>query len=384
MFKLWYGESDEDAKFLAEISDLKDLSYTIQEIYPSNTRDFVRNPDLIRDLLYLDKPDVIITMGEPEKPIFGVEFCAEAGTGHDYFQRVARIVAAAEFGTPFAYVFPEKKWVQRRGTEGRWDLYNPLMFRTLVQIGCFHQTPVLGFFWDSDQEKGQPQEGYLCFDSAFPKMPDRASDEIQALARFLNLTLAYARENRPFASMVFDPFYGTREAWMWEKYHDRAQGRENWSPLSACSVVKTVDLEKQAQRIAGMNDLKLPPELAARPESVVYSNNSRTFRGDPYAGALCAVDYLWCRNGPTVRHRYRNLVIRFAKAPYAQVVEMYRRYYRTRCPFQEEQVETLRKKEGLRYLTLHLKDGCRYTKKKELRIICSVADIVLFKDGVLF
>jgi hypothetical protein len=63
---------------------------------------------------------------------------------------------------------------------------------------------------------------------------------------------------------------------------------------------------------------------------------------------------------------------------------MYQRYYQRHCPFQEKQAETLRKENGLRYLTLHLKDGCRYTKKKELRIICSVADVVLFSDGVLF
>jgi len=101
MFKLWYGESDEDARFLTAISDLHNLPYTTQRMYPSDERSFVRNPDLIRDLL----------------------------------------------------------------------------LRALIQIGRFHQTPLLGFFWDADQISGLSHEGYLRFDSTFPKLPRRDSEE---------------------------------------------------------------------------------------------------------------------------------------------------------------------------------------------------------------
>jgi len=171
---------------------------------------------------------------------------------------------------------------------------------------------------------------------------------------------------------------------MWEKCYARLSKRKVWSPLSACESMPTIRLEDTIRRIAGRSDVELPPELKARAESVIYRNDCVDFRGDPYAGALCAVDYLECRCGPTIRHRHRNLVIHFDNAPYAQVVKMYRGYYQKQCPFQEEQAETLRKEEGVRYLTLHLKDGCRYTKRKELRTICSVADVILFRDGVLF
>jgi len=382
MFRLWYGESDEDAKFLKEISILQDLPCTFHKIYGSNTKDFVRNPDLIKDLLYLDKPDVIVTMGEPERPIFGVEFCGEAGTGHNYFQRVARIVAAAERGTPFAYVFPERKWVRREKDEG-WDYYNPLMFQTLIQIGRFHRTPVLGFFWEADLSRGKSTEGYLTFDEQYPKLPDRTHSEIKALSQFLNLTVEYAQRNQPFSSLVFEPFYGHREAWMWEKFHARA-GNRTWSPLTSCKVIPTDELETEICNLMGKERLELPPYIKARQESVVYKNYCRTFRGDPYAGALCAVDYLWCRNGPTVRHRYRNLVLHFANASYQQVVEMYGGYYQRKCPFREQVTEPPRESGTLRHLTLHLKEGCRYTKKKELRILCFIADVILFKDGVLF
>jgi len=121
----------------------------------------------------------------------------------------------------------------------------------------------------------------------------------------------------------------------------------------------------------------LPHYVTERKETIIYEPNTRQFRSDPYSGSLVGIDYLACRLGETVRHRHRNLVIRFENVKFKKMKKMFTRYYRKECPFNP------RYKKTDSYLTLHLKDGCRYTKQKELRIYCYVADLLIFQDGAL-
>ncbi|RLF80097.1 hypothetical protein DRN44_07850, partial [Thermococci archaeon] len=147
MFKVWYHDNRTFAEYLIETTKLNEHDPEIERI--STGRDFANNPDMIQKILYLDMPDAIVTYGFPEKPILGIEFCAEAPSGHDIFQRVARVAASASFGTAFAFIFPEKKWVVRT-IGGRWDNYNPLVMRALMHISRFHKVPSLSFFWEAD------------------------------------------------------------------------------------------------------------------------------------------------------------------------------------------------------------------------------------------
>jgi hypothetical protein len=116
----------------------------------------------------------------------------------------------------------------------------------------------------------------------------------------------------------------------------------------------------------------------SRSETLVYSPESNIFRADPYAGNLAGIDYLECRNGPTVRHRYRNLAMEFRNIKFSDVAKMYTEFYQNSCPF--------RKGYGKadRYLTLHLREGCKSTKQKELRTFGYLPDILLLNDAALF
>jgi len=369
----WYGDDRQAAKFVVAQTALRHHDVRIRKIH-TNRRDFVRNPDAIQRMLYLDRPDIVITTGDPEVPILALEFCAEAPTGHNITQRMARVAAAAEFQIPFAYMFPERKWITRRGG-GRWDEYNPLPLYSLLQIARFHQCPVLAFFWEASEEaRGH---GRLCCDSAIPgaELPDARRNETQALFQFVNLALTYAQEHRPFSEMAFDPFVMTRERWMWERFNVRRRELDELSPLSATGEVSTSALARKLKRL-GLTD-GLPAHVKARPRTLLYSPKVTTFRSDPYAGNLVAIDYAKCRVGPTVRHRHMNLAIAFSELPFRLAREKFRHFHARACPFRDgyDRADS--------YLTLHLRDGCRYTKQKELRVFCFYADIVIFQDAVL-
>ena len=368
---VWYGDDRQAAKFLVAYTALTQHEVRMRKIY-AGREDFVRNPDAIQRMLYLDRPDVVITTGEPETPILAVEFCAEAPTGHNLTQRMARVAAAAEFQIPFAYVFPERKWVMRRGG-GRWDEYNPLPLYAMLQIGRFHQCPVLAFFWEASEDI--VGSGRLCCDRAFPSLPDSERDEMRAFSRLVDLSLAYAQEHRPFSGMAFDPFVMERERWMWERFHARPGTLESQSPLTSTRLVSTAGL---ARKLRGRGlPINLPPHVMRRSKTLLYSPRVTTFRSDPYAGNLVAMDYVKCRVGPTVRHRHLNLAIEFAELPFELAREKFQRFHKQACPFRSsyDQADP--------YLTLHLRDGCRYTKQKELRIFCFYADLVIFSDAVL-
>jgi len=377
LFKLWYHENKSFAEYLIELTELNNYNPEIEKLRTGKR--FAENPEMIKNILYLDIPDVIITYGFPEKPILGVEFCAEAPSGHDVFQRVARVAAAAEFGAPFAFIFPEKKWVIREKMGGRWDLYNPLSMRALINIGRLHKIPILAFFWEADQTYGNKAQGFLQMDEEFENLPDRNTAEIRKFIEFVNKIIYYTNKNLPFSEMVYDPFVSEREAWMWRKYCSRFERKPDlfrWSPLTSCRLLKTEQLIDIINEKIG-RAVDLPQYILSRDECIVYEPRTKQFRADPYAGSLIGIDYLVCRTGQTIRHRYRNLIMHFKEIEYESMKEKYLRYYFRSCPFNPKYDKIDR------FLTLHLRDGCRYTKQKELRIYCYIADLLMFADAVL-
>lgn len=378
MFTVWYHDNKSFAEYLVAATKLRGYKPKIKKI--SLGRNFADNPDTIQKILYLDNPDAIVTCGFPEKPVLGVEFCAEAPTGHDIFQRVARVAASASLGTAFAFIFPEKKWITRQSGGGRWDTFNPVVMRAMTNISRFHKIPALAFFWESNKLTGNPAEGFLLTDNNHPNMPDVNSEEMKKFVHFVNLTIDYVLQNKHFEEMMFDPFILDREAWMWEKYNSKCSANPDifkWSPLTSCVKVSTQDLIKLIQRITKTKP-NLPDYVLQRNETVIYQPETNIFRSDPYTGSLVGIDYLVCRNGETVRHRHRNLVMYFPKLKFRDMRSRFIRYYKEECPFNPKMKETDS------YLTLHLRDGCRYTKQKELRIYCYIADVLAFKDAVLY
>lgn len=375
-FTIWFGESEETADYIRVNTVLAQRRCTKKQMYVSSSPKFAENPELIKGILYLDRPDVIVTAGFPEQPVVGVEISAEAMSGHDVFQRFGRIVAAVEHGVPFAYMFPYQKWVRRK-TSARWDFCNPLIFRALLYLTRIHGIPALPFIWEAHDNPHSSPHGGLRTAPSRSCLPDPSADETKALFSFVNMVIKYFEARKPFIQIINTPFFADRERLMWKWYYERG-GDGNWAPLTSTEHIDTRDLITIIKEAINA-DIELPEFVLARPKTILYKPHTQTFRGDPYAGSLLAIDYLCCRDGPTVRHRHTNLGLWFPRVSITELINKAKTYHRNTCALRYNTVEA----NANRFYTLHLRDGCRYTKQKEIRMFCAIADIVIFKDGVI-
>ena len=60
------------------------------------------------------------------------------------------------------------------------------------------------------------------------------------------------------------------------------------------------------------SNYKIGELLRSSQKTVIYQVDAK-FRGDPYPGALAAIDYLLCREGKSFEERSHNLVLAWGK-----------------------------------------------------------------------
>ena len=130
----------------------------LQESDASKSGGFHKVPDHIKKILYLDAADIIIEYNS--NPIICIEETKEAGTGHNAFQRFARIAAAAENGVPALYLQPEAVIIDRVSKKKgetivntKWDSINPLIFQAYHSVMEIFKIPALFFYYPSDYRK---------------------------------------------------------------------------------------------------------------------------------------------------------------------------------------------------------------------------------------
>ena len=150
MYRVWYS-TEGFADYIINNTLLKTKCPVKNKIYESdanNPKNFHTVPDHIRKILYLDAPDLIVEKNN--EPIFSIEITKEAGTGHNAFQRFARIAAAVENKVPAFYIYPEAVIIQREGQNTRWDKINPLIFKALDAVMNLYLVPALLYYFPSD------------------------------------------------------------------------------------------------------------------------------------------------------------------------------------------------------------------------------------------
>src|SRR3989339_122018 len=351
IFKIWV-DSDGDVnqgKYFFENTDLNKLNCSIERVYSNKTDNFAKNPKKIQDMLYLDKPDVIITYQENEQsieiPVLSLEISEQTPMGQNTFQRFPRAVASAEQGVPFVIIFPEKDWVQRTKKESSgWEMASPFVFNGLKKLSEFHNIPVFSVNWACNEKKVS-HKGYKSYDTKFPNMPDSNSEEMKKLFIFINLLI------------------------------QNTLGGYQTSKLLENREIKELVEDLDAKRF---DTSTFPDYIKARDESLIFYSETNNFRADPYTGTMLVYDYSFCRYGKEKTGRHRNLIVHFPKISFSDIECKYSSYYERRCPFKPGS------KHDNQYLALHLRDGCKFTKIKEFRIYFYFADIIILKDVILF
>lgn len=412
MYRIWYS-TESFADFVIDHTILSSYDVVKNKMYESDANNptyFHSTPDHIRKILYLDAPDIIVERNN--EPIFSIEVSTEAGTGHNAFQRFARIAASVENSVPAFYIYPEGAIITRQQATPRWDKINPLIFQALDAVMSIYNIPALLYYFPSDlnsyldnpiDSPNLAQKG-LNYDKdivRYAGCPDGSSESMHKLFLAINEVIK-TTENcgvlQAREKLLRHIVIRERKSYMQSEFVRKAEGRsiDDMSPLSAVKTVPTEFvlnyLSRYENKSYNIGDL-----LPSRDETTIYQINAH-FRGDPYPGAFAAIDYLKCREGKTFEDRRNNLVLLFGQLSVdydnrticiddtngSTITDFFNDVKNSaRHNLLTKDYTELQSKDIPRYL-MQVRYGSTYSKVKHIRVFSYFADAIIFPDGALW
>ena len=413
MYRVWYS-TESFANYIIDHTILsKQPNIVKNKMYESDANNptrFHTMPDHIRKILYLDAPDLIVE--KDNEPIFSIEITTEAGTGHNAFQRFARIAASVENSVPAFYIYPEGAIITRKGAKPKWDGINPLIFHALESVMSIYEIPALLYYFPSDiathlktpEKSPKLKCKGLRFDSDivnYPGCPE-ASDHsmikmFSAIDEILKITDTYGvkpGKKRLLSNLTIRE----QRNYMQRQFITKSNGKlpEDMSPLTAVSKIPTEFLLNYLSQYEN-NSYQIGELLRSRENTEIYQVNAK-FRGDPYPGALAAIDYLTCREGKTFEDRKHNLVLMFGELDVdygAKTISIKNKNGSSISDFFKDvksaskhnllikDYSELRNIDIPRYL-MQVRYGSTYSKVKHIRVYSYFSDAILFPDGALW
>ena len=406
-YRIWYS-TESFADFIIGNTELRNKNFTKKKMYESdanNARNFHTMPDHIKKILYLDAPDIIVEIDQ--EPIFSVEVSTEAGTGHNVFQRFARLAASVENNVPSFYIYPEAVIITRQNSVPKWDVINPLIFKALDDVMSVYQIPSLFYYFPSDYRlfKDNPSQSPHIMQKGlrfernrnFSGSPEGSDSEMQEMFKAMNEIISIFEKFgivRGRENLLSNRIIISRRGFMNSEY-SRKNGNLNMSPLSATIKVPTDYLLNHLSKYED-NNYSIGELLRNRDETVIYKINAK-FRGDPYPGALASIDYLLCREGKTFEERRFNLVLAWAdigvdntnstitlsgtKGRIDDFINAVKASENKNIL--SKNYNQIRNYEVPRYY-MQVRYGSTYSKVKHIRVYSYFADAILFPDGALW
>jgi hypothetical protein len=245
------------------------------------------NPACVDALLAYDRPDIIVVVNG--KPSLVVEKTREVPTGHNVGQRMARIVRAAELGVPVVAFFPFD--ARKHGRFSGVCNLNVRILEAFELMWQIHKSPVVAVNWPADAHGtliGDGSEDFSMrqliralvegdFVSPWPLAEQFRLQNRSERARRVQIRSAYER-----------------------------------SPKSVTTCATAEFIASEGSRLSEHSKAL----LARRLETVVYTIGmleESCRREDPYTGMQFIYDYTYCRSGPKVDQKSRNLVLSFPR-----------------------------------------------------------------------
>jgi hypothetical protein len=406
-YRVWFS-TESFADYVIAKTNLLNKNVVKKKMYESdanNAKNFHSLPDHIKQILYLDAPDIIVELDT--EPIFSIEVSTEAGTGHNAFQRFARLAASVENNVPAFYIYPEAAIITRQNTPPKWDKINPLVFKALEDVMTIYKIPALLYYFPSDYRthlsnpQRSPNLRYkgLKYDTNrnFAGSPDSSHPEMQLMFDAINEIISVVEQSGAIEGrqkLLAKRILSTRKSFMQQEFAGKG-GNQNMSPLTATIKLPTEfllnHLSQYENRVYKIGEL-----LRNRKETIIYKVNA-VFRGDPYPGALAAIDYLLCREGRTFEERKYNLVMCWGNIQIKDVEKNFSidSHKSTIHDF----VDAVKASEGKNLLIKNYDDipseeipryymqvryGSMFSKVKHVRVFSYFADAILFPDGALW
>jgi len=406
-YRIWYS-TESFADYVIDNTNLKSKTFVKKKMYESdanNAKNFHTMPDHIKKILYLDAPDIIVEINT--EPIFSIEVSTEAGTGHNAFQRFARLAASVENNVPAFYIYPEAAIIIRQNSSPKWDKINPLVFKALGDVMSIYKIPALLYYFPSDFRQYPSNAGAsphlgtkgLKFDSsrAYAGSPDSSDREMQDLFSAINEIIQIVENEgviKGCEKLLSKRTIIDRKNIMQQEYSNKG-GNTNMSPLSATVKIPTRYLLNYLSNYEN-NDYQIGELLKSRQETIVYKIDAG-FRGDPYPGALAAIDYLTCREGKSFEERKYNLVLAWGEFSIDE--ENQTILLRGDKSDINDFIDAVKASETKNLLTknyseitssgipryyMQVRYGSTYSKVKHIRVFSYFADAILFPNGSLW
>ena len=406
-YRVWYS-TESFADYIIDNTNLQNKIYTKKKMYESdanNAKNFHTMPDHIKQILYLDAPDIIVE--KDSEPIFSIEVSTEAGTGHNAFQRFARLAASVENDVPAFYIYPEAAIITRQNIPPKWDKINPLVFKALDDIMSIYKIPVLLYYFPSDYQictqnaESAPNlvNKGLKFDGnrRYAGSPDSTDQEMMKMFDTINEIIGVVESQGVIegrSKLLSKRTIIDRKNFMQAEYASKG-GHTNMSPLSATIKVPTSYLLNHLSTFENSN-YKIGELIKSRDETVIYKINA-AFRGDPYPGALAAIDYLVCREGKSFEERKYNLVLAWGEIDIDEENETLNiggdkgdinDFINAVMASESKNLLTkdysdLTNSEIPRYY-MQVRYGSTFSKVKHIRVFSYFADAILFPNGSLW
>ncbi|MDR2829519.1 MAG: hypothetical protein LBB45_00485 [Methanobrevibacter sp.] len=242
------------------------------------------------------------------------------------------------------------------------------------------------------------------FDEEYLSLPKKNDKEIISFFEFVNLIVEKSVNDDMDTLLLNERMVVDRRCWMQEEYVNKINKKQkegenkNLSPESATLEVPTTSLITFLKKYVD-KDHDFGNFLQSRSQTVIYKVNAK-FRGDPYPGALVAIDYLQTRNGKHIDDRDKNLVLAWCNLRYNKendsldvieskssindfIYSVNKVRDPKKCSLSRDDYSNLEKEHIPRYY-MQVKHGCMFSKKKELRVYSSFADAIIFRDGALW
>lgn len=423
MYRIWYS-TESFADYIIDKTDLSKRTGVVKkqlsESDIKSPNSFYKIPDHIRKILYLDCADIIIE--KDNNPILCIEETKEAGTGHNVTQRFSRIMAALENKVPAIYIQPEGSIISRKtkmyDAKGamimnkHWDKINPFIFDIMERASNLYQMPALFFYYPTDIKTflNNPEEAPhsdfkgIIYDAnkiKYAACPDSTDTEMKEMFNIINKIIALVETYGvvDFKNhLMGDVLIQERRRFMNQEFHKKSNGvkSENMSPATNAINVPTSYIINYLSKYEGKG-YRIGDLLRQREESIIYQVNS-TFRGDPYAGSLSAIDCLMCRNGSTFEDRERNLILAFGKikkddknqtitiesSNHVSVNDMFKDVQNSSTyNLLIKNYSDLKNYQIPRYF-MQVRYGSIYSKNKHVRVFSHLSDAIIFEDGSLW
>ncbi|OUR87182.1 hypothetical protein A9Q81_26030 [Gammaproteobacteria bacterium 42_54_T18] len=338
-------------------------------------------PAYVSDILYLDKPDLIVSMIHDghEKPLLSIEFASCTPQYQHALQRFSRMLASVTTGCPSVLIIPFKK----RSNDGA-SIYtrSASIEYGAVRLMDIFKTPCFILDWTSD-------ENHFLVNEPNMQYPLINSDGINSLKSLIQACIQ-SRQDINYSDSLFQKkiVHELTDKNRTNAYRNGVPTILNPSGGTGNSRVKldlleTVDVLDEIRGISAFHKSLCdvaPKFIKDREKSLAfYPTRITAHAGDPYVGMIGYYDIAFTRFGRSTRDRHYNLVAYAKNVSIHEVTDVMSSFVDNKCPF----TDGLSGSNSKMY-NYHLKNGCKETKTKPVRIYAELADIVIFSDGVLF